>query len=53
MLRLLYRFYDVTSGEILIDGSNVREVELSSLRKAIGVIPQDTVRPNEFHCYSS
>lgn len=43
IIRLLFRFYDVASGEILIDGQNVRAVKQSSLRQAIGVVPQDTV----------
>ncbi|MGR6874287.1 ATP-binding cassette domain-containing protein [Pseudomonas sp. HK3] len=41
--KLLFRFYDVSGGEILIDGQNVQEVSQYSLRKAIGVVPQDTV----------
>jgi ABC-type multidrug transport system fused ATPase/permease subunit len=45
ILRLLYRFYDLNQGEgrILIDGQNIREVTQSSLRRAIGVVPQDPV----------
>ncbi|KAJ5733883.1 hypothetical protein N7493_002669 [Penicillium malachiteum] len=42
ILRLLFRFYDTQSGRILIDGQDVRDVTLDSLRKAIGVVPQDT-----------
>ncbi|MCJ1279530.1 Iron-sulfur clusters transporter atm1, mitochondrial [Puttea exsequens] len=42
ILRLLFRFYDVESGRILIDDQDIREVSLESLRKAIGVVPQDT-----------
>ncbi|CAG8196567.1 unnamed protein product [Penicillium olsonii] len=42
ILRLLFRFYDVESGRILIDGQDIRDVSLESLRKAIGVVPQDT-----------
>lgn len=42
ILRLLFRFYDVQEGQILIDGQDIREVNLESLRKAIGVVPQDT-----------
>ncbi|CAF3441818.1 unnamed protein product [Rotaria sp. Silwood1] len=41
--RLLYRFYDPQSGEIRINNQNIREVSLTSLRKAIGVIPQDSI----------
>ncbi len=40
---LLPRFYDVTSGEILIDGQNIREVTLNSLREQVGIVPQETV----------
>lgn len=42
ILRLLFRFYDVETGRILIDNQDIREVSLQSLRKAIGVVPQDT-----------
>jgi ATP-binding cassette, subfamily B (MDR/TAP), member 7 len=42
ILRLLFRFYDVQSGRILIDGQDIKEINLESLRRAIGVVPQDT-----------
>ena len=42
LLRLLFRFYDIQEGRILIDGQDIRQVSLESLRKAIGVVPQDT-----------
>ncbi|KAK6357261.1 Iron-sulfur clusters transporter atm1, mitochondrial [Orbilia javanica] len=42
ILRLLFRYYDVDSGRILIDGQDIRDVTVESLRKAIGVVPQDT-----------
>jgi ATP-binding cassette, subfamily B, heavy metal transporter len=45
--RLLFRFYDVTGGRILIDGQDVREVTQSSLRASIGMVPQDTVLFND------
>ena len=45
--RLLYRFYDITSGRILIDGQDISQVTQSSLRKAIGIVPQDTVLFND------
>jgi ATP-binding cassette, subfamily B, heavy metal transporter len=45
--RLIYRFYDVTGGRILIDGQDVRDVTQSSLRAAIGIVPQDTVLFND------
>lgn len=41
--RLLFRFYDVQSGSVTIDGQDVRDVTQVSLRKAIGMVPQDTV----------
>ncbi len=41
--KLLFRFYDVSDGEILIDGQNIQSVTQESLRRAIGVVPQDTV----------
>jgi ATP-binding cassette subfamily B protein len=50
--RLLYRFYDVTSGRILIDGQDVREVTQESLRQAIGIVPQDTVLFNDSIYYN-
>ncbi|XP_053692661.1 ATP-binding cassette sub-family B member 6 [Sabethes cyaneus] len=43
IMRLLFRFYDVESGSISIDGQNIKTVRQASLRKAIGVVPQDTV----------
>lgn len=42
ILKLVFRFYDVTSGRILIDGQDISKVSLESLRKAIGVVPQET-----------
>ena len=45
--RLLYRFYDVAAGRILIDGQDLREVQQRSLRAAIGIVPQDTVLFND------
>lgn len=45
--RLLYRFYDVTSGNIAIDGKDIRRVTQKSLRKEIGIVPQDTVLFND------
>ncbi|SEQ83784.1 ATP-binding cassette, subfamily B [Faunimonas pinastri] len=45
--RLLFRFYDVTSGRITIDGQDIRAVEQESLRSAIGMVPQDTVLFND------
>ena len=45
--RLLFRFYDVQGGRVLIDGQDVREVTQASLRAAIGIVPQDTVLFND------
>lgn len=45
--RLLYRFYDVTSGQILLDGQDIRAVTQHSLRKTMGIVPQDTVLFND------
>ena len=45
--RLLFRFYDVNGGAITIDGKDVRDVTQSSLRQAIGIVPQDTVLFND------
>ena len=45
--RLMFRFYDVTSGQITIDGQDLRDVKLDSLRSSIGIVPQDTVLFND------
>ncbi|CAB3855302.1 MULTISPECIES: ABCB family ABC transporter ATP-binding protein/permease [Achromobacter] len=50
--RLLFRFYDADGGAILIDGQDVRNVTQSSLRAAIGVVPQDTVLFNDTILYN-
>ncbi|WP_322988946.1 ABC transporter ATP-binding protein/permease [Hoeflea sp.] len=50
--RLLYRFYDIQSGTITIDGQNIREVTQKSLRAAIGMVPQDTVLFNDTIAYN-
>ena len=52
LARLLFRFYDVTAGRVLIDGQDVREVTQDSLRQAIGIVPQDTVLFNESIYYN-
>ena len=52
IIRLLFRFYDVQDGAILLDGQDVREVTQSSLRQAIGVVPQDTVLFNDNILYN-
>jgi ABC-type transport system involved in Fe-S cluster assembly fused permease/ATPase subunit len=45
--RLLFRFYEPTSGRILIDGQNIADVQQNSLRAAVGMVPQDTVLFND------
>jgi ATP-binding cassette, subfamily B, heavy metal transporter len=45
--RLLFRFYDVSAGRILIDGQDIRDITQTSLRASIGMVPQDTVLFNE------
>ena len=47
LMKLLFRFYDVNKGAICIDGQDIKNVTLASLRRAIGVVPQDTVLFNE------
>lgn len=50
--RLLFRFYDVSSGRITVDGQDIREVRQESLRAAIGMVPQDTVLFNDTVAYN-
>jgi ATP-binding cassette, subfamily B, heavy metal transporter len=47
LARLLYRFYDVSGGSIRINNQDIRDVKQSSLREAIGIVPQDTVLFND------
>ncbi|MFP6808531.1 MAG: ABC transporter ATP-binding protein/permease [Pseudomonadales bacterium] len=47
LARLLYRFYDVQSGAVLVDGQNISEVTQASLRHGVGIVPQDTVLFND------
>ncbi len=47
IVRLLFRFYDVQDGRVLVDGQDVRDLTQISLRQAIGVVPQDTVLFND------
>jgi ATP-binding cassette subfamily B protein len=47
LARLLYRFYDVTTGAIRINGADIRGVQQGSVRSAIGIVPQDTVLFND------
>jgi ATP-binding cassette subfamily B protein len=50
--RILFRFYDVASGHVRIDGQDIRDVQQASLRAAIGVVPQDTVLFNDTIYYN-
>lgn len=52
IIRLLFRFYDVQDGAVLLDGQNVQDVTQSSLRQAVGVVPQDTVLFNDVIRYN-
>jgi len=52
LARLLFRFYDVSSGQIFYDGQNIAEVTQASLRQAVGIVPQDTVLFNESILYN-
>ncbi len=47
LTRLLFRFYDTTAGSVLIDNQNIKDVTQESLRKNIGIVPQDTVLFND------
>lgn len=51
-LKLLYRFYDVNGGAVLVDGRDIRDLKLDSVRKHIGVVPQDTVLFNASIMYN-
>src|SRR5438876_7908016 len=52
LARLLFRFYDVSAGRITINGADIRGVTQSSLRAAIGIVPQDTVLFNDTILYN-
>lgn len=52
LVRLLFRFYDVSAGRILVDGQDIQKVTQDSLREAIGIVPQDTVLFNESILYN-
>jgi len=47
LARLMFRFYDVQKGRILLDGQDLRSVQQASLRQALGIVPQDTVLFND------
>lgn len=51
-LKLLFRFYDVGEGSINVDGHDVKDLKLDSLRRSIGVVPQDTVLFNATIMYN-
>ena len=52
LARLLYRFYDVGAGKILVNGQDIRGIRQSSLRASIGIVPQDTVLFNDTILYN-
>lgn len=52
VLRLLFRFYNIQQGSIMVDGQDVRDITIDSLRSEIGVVPQDTVLFNESVMYN-
>jgi ATP-binding cassette subfamily B protein len=52
LARLLFRFYDIQSGKIVLDGQEIRAVQQTSLRQAIGIVPQDTVLFNDTIAYN-
>ena len=52
VLRLLFRFYDVTGGALRVNGTDVRDAQLESLRRCVGVVPQETVLFNDTVMYN-
>jgi ATP-binding cassette subfamily B protein len=50
--RILYRFYDIQSGSVTIDGQDIRDITQASLRRVIGIVPQDTVLFNDTVLYN-
>jgi|TARA_B110000285_G_C15022023_1_gene562107 ABC-type multidrug transport system fused ATPase/permease subunit len=52
IMRLLYRFYDIQSGQILIDGQDIKEMSLADLRSHIAIVPQDCVLFNDTVMYN-
>ena len=52
LARLLYRFYDVQQGAVLIAGQDIRQVQQDSVRRSIGIVPQDTVLFNDTLAYN-
>jgi len=51
-MRLLYRFYEVESGQILIDGQDITRMKISDLRSNIAIVPQDCVLFNDTILYN-
>ncbi|RYP47128.1 hypothetical protein DL768_006771 [Monosporascus sp. mg162] len=52
ILKLLFRFYDIADGQIKLDGLDIREISMESLRSQIGVVPQDTILFNDTLMYN-
>lgn len=52
ILRLLYRFYEIQSGQILIDGQDIKKMRLQELRRQIAIVPQDCVLFNDTVAYN-
>ncbi|KAI0419768.1 ABC heavy metal transporter [Xylaria grammica] len=52
ILKLLFRFYDITEGDIRLDGTDIRDIRINSLRRHIGVVPQDTILFNDTVMYN-
>jgi ABC-type transport system involved in Fe-S cluster assembly fused permease/ATPase subunit len=52
LARLLFRFFDVTGGRIAVEGRDIREIDQDSLRRSIGIVPQDTVLFNDTIYYN-
>ncbi|MAU42076.1 MAG: metal ABC transporter permease [Kordiimonas sp.] len=50
--RILYRFYDIAAGRVMVDGQDIRDITQASLRQAIGIVPQDTVLFNDTIMYN-
>lgn len=47
ILKLIFRFFDPNEGQILIDGKSIAEIQQNSLRKFLGIVPQDTILFND------
>ena len=52
IMRMLYMFYDISGGEILIDGQNIKDIRLQDLRQNIAIVPQDCVLFNDTIMYN-